>query len=214
MESDTYTRHSIKTLQHLDSLKHLKLQLGHTNTSDKLYKWIDLILFHPSLEIVEFTNRSKGINLAQQFAHILETKCTLFNLNLEGNGLDKDSFRILSKALQLNGTLRCLSLRANKGGDLGIEAIVNSFVSYQKTSGLWKIHNTKLEYLDLSYNNVSDSGFTALGRMIKHNQSITSLHISGNDNTHIGIEAVAQGAAQNTSLKRLEIQGFHSSFEP
>ncbi|XP_031549260.1 leucine-rich repeat-containing protein 74B-like [Actinia tenebrosa] len=116
-------------------------------------------------------------------------------LDLSGNRVGKPGLTALGEMLEFNVNLKELNLsgcQIQAGSDA--EAFVSSLCV-----------NSQLKSLNLSYNEIGDSGAIRLGPVLVNNQSLTFLDISWNNIRSAGAEALCRGLSRNTSLTELDL---------
>ena len=121
-----------------------------------------------SLSISHNNIGNAGVNL---IAEALDKHPYLTNLALSGNDIGKDGAMVLAKALQNFSTIQKLDLNGNDMTNDGCLAIVQELVS-QKIPIL---------ELDLSYNNISESGALSMIKLLDYNTTLIDLKLKENE---------------------------------
>ncbi|KAL0251754.1 hypothetical protein GEMRC1_000966 [Eukaryota sp. GEM-RC1] len=129
-----------------------------------------------STKIVRIDLQSKyreRINLRlNMFSTVLPVNTSLTHISFTRNSIGDDGALLLSRALEKNATLRSLNLSNNFIGDFGA---INLFLC-----GMGTLTISKLSTLDLSRNNITNSGAVAIAQFLRQNFTLRSLDLSEN----------------------------------
>ena len=117
-------------------------------------------------------------------------------LNLSANDLGDNGVYEISKALQVNLTIKHLCLGGNNIGVTGALSLAVALC-----------YNHTLEDLLLTNNKILDDGAIAFGESLKTNRTLKYLDIAHNRITEIGATEIAEVFKSNPVLKTLMISG-------
>ena len=128
---------------------------------------------HPSIQRVYFVNDDLNDTSGEYVAKILDENCTLQELYLGENNL----------------------------GDEGVASIVKKMIQNNAVTAIW--------HLDLRSNNITSTGAMSLQGLIIHHATLRSLELSDNEIGDSGLMALSRGLQQTTHrplLHRLNVQ--------
>ena len=131
------------------------------------------------------------------------------NINLKDSDCKKDISVLFH--LALGCILECTSLSRTLGLHLHISDLDLSWNDIGD-SGATSLSqalaaNSSLTYLDLSMNRIGCSGATSLSQALATNSSLTSLNLNGNFIGNSGATSLSQALADNSSLTSLNLNG-------
>lgn len=138
-------------------------------------------------------------NDATSSAAALQVNTTLRTLSLRWNLLNKTTTPILARGLQDNCTLQTLVLDRDHFGDEVAFAIGRALAT-----------NTSLKMLELTYCDIRDDGVRALAEALKTKSTLQTLKLDGNFVDDLGAAALADGLQVNDSLLDLELSIDHN----
>ena len=171
-----------------------------------------------------------GESGALALARALRTNCTLTYLDLQENEIGDSGAAAIGEALQSNRNLTHLYLNSNKIGDRGAVALAQALQSrrtftqlnsmqqrsvydsgavelhYALVKALHGTYDTQLIRLDLSLNEISSSGATALADALQYNHTLERLDLSGNKIECSGTAALAKALRTNQTLTHLDLR--------
>jgi len=116
-------------------------------------------------------------------------------LSQVGATVDKESKKLLTKAIAKNKTIENLSLRSN---NLKLPGILSN--TRKITESL-----SRLTQLDLSYNKLPVSGAKVLAKFLAENDTLTSLVLTKNHITTKGANILLPVLKDNNSLQHLDL---------
>jgi hypothetical protein len=139
---------------------------------DELAELIDAVESHPSLKkLLLRRNAGQKHTLAALGKVLASSKCQLEELDFSDQGIDQSGLTgwlgILAQGLRWNESLTCLDLSNNGLLDKDVDHL-----------GQIVLATCQLETLDLSYNEITHSGFVSLTKNIP--KSLKSFDFSGN----------------------------------
>ena len=132
----------------------------------------------------------------------LQHNTTLMKLLLEKNTItatNPDTARSITKILQVNNSLTHLNLSRNSLSDLGARCI---FEGLQCNFTL-----VKLSLRDNGITSTNLDTATSLTKMLQVNKSLTHLDLSGNNLYESGAFCIFEGLQRNTTLLNLSLEG-------
>lgn len=124
----------------------------------------------------------------------------LESIHASGHAIDLDSLQQLSSALHetsLQVPWKEIAIGDSKLGDEGVTALLSA----------WK-NNSQIASLDLSYKNLSSSGWQSLKRWAATSEYLTKLDLSRNPDLVKGLEAddlLVDGSASFTALQEINL---------
>jgi Ran GTPase-activating protein (RanGAP) involved in mRNA processing and transport len=125
---------------------------------------------------------------------IINKQCR--KLRLEQNDISAKGVTILSDTLYGNTTLVELYLSNNRISDMGVHALSQAL----------SINNSKLEWLELHSNNITDEGVEYLVEMLKTNKKINLLGLSFNRISDRGVRLLSVAiTCYNDTLQSLQL---------
>ncbi|KAH3760195.1 leucinerich repeat kinase [Pelomyxa schiedti] len=113
-------------------------------------------------------------------------------LCLSGTSLDNESMEALVQGLKIYNKIAALDLSGN--------CFTNVMAICDAISSLPTLHG-----LDLSNNNINDTGLSAIAEVLKRNNSLKILHVAGNEFTKPSVEVLADAMAHNVSITALNL---------
>lgn len=122
---------------------------------------------------------------AEYLAYGLENNSTLTYLDIQRNSISNAGLIALSKALNKNQTLYYLDLKRNHIGDNGV-------IEFSK------VKNTTLTSIDLSHNNITSKGVSALGASVHNFSSVCEIFLTNNPIGDFGLSDLSK------NLKNIE----------
>ena len=131
--------------------------------------------------------------IVHNIAAVLNDAIKLKELDLSYNNLDAMGISNIFKKLNISHLTKinvCHNLIREQAAD-----IVGSFLS----------QNAKLEELDISCNNLYESGTKTLCKRITNLSKLTKLKVGGNDFTHLAADDVAEVILNNIELEEIDI---------
>ena len=168
---------SCNNLSKLDSLRILK---GMKNIS--------------TLIIINVSHNEIIDEAANELANVLLQNTSLQELNLSYSSLSKlDSFRIL-KGMENISNLITLNVSHNKIIDEAADELANIL-----------LHNTKLEKLDLSFNNLSNTDIVKVFKGMKNISNLKEINIGYNMITDKAADSIATVLSHNSKLQTLNM---------
>ena len=127
---------------------------------------------------------------------MVKKQCT--ELELRDDQLTCEGMEFIAEALRCNFTLIKLDLRANDLSDESIVLLMN----------VLSVERTNLEWLNLSNNQISETGATFVPQMLETNDQLTHLWLEANEINDQGVEAIATALEKsNRTLKQLFLSG-------
>ena len=119
----------------------------------------------------------------------------LVSLSLSSNNLGESGACEISKALQVNLTIKQLYLSNNA---IGVNGALSLAVAL--------CHNHTLEQLHIKYNEIQDDGVIAISECLKTNRTLRYLNISHNSITENGVIEILAILKYNPVLETLSIE--------
>ena len=151
----------------------------------------------------------------------LRANTTLREVKMSGNNVTLKIISAIAKSIEVNySILQKLDISNSKISDSGIIAfskylhislteldISGNDITYQGASAIAKFMqmNTTLQKLNISNNTISDNGAVAFCEFLKTNATLTELSMLGNSITCKGARAIAEAMQINTTLQTLDI---------
>ena len=130
------------------------------------------------------------------------------NLNIKAidisyNGLTKNGTKYISSFVQKNENLISLNVSGNYIGDEGIRSISDAFPENE--------HTSKLTYIDLQNNNISQKGCQLICNIINHSDYLNGLYINNNPLTSEAVYKIFfQISSKNSYITTLDISNTQS----
>jgi Ran GTPase-activating protein (RanGAP) involved in mRNA processing and transport len=180
------------------------------NLSDNLYNSEDLRTI--CLLIAESNNNLKELNLSSnkitaEGAHyladlLINTQTTIRTLILSDNDLDEDGAVHIGEIIKNNIHLQVLCVDYNHLSWNGIHALIEGFKNNA---------SSKIKYLDLKGNYITDIGVPYITQIIKKGEiyydQIKELDLSCNEITNNGIKLISMALGTNCSLEKIKLSG-------
>ncbi|KAJ1540967.1 hypothetical protein HK096_010538 [Nowakowskiella sp. JEL0078] len=212
--NNTYDRHNF----YRPSLKTLRLRLPFIYYRDKSTRIYPLsTISDTSLEILDISENSITAQGGVYLAKSLEFNCTIRELYLQGNKLNREGSTAVFHAIEKNNksVLELLDISCNEIGDRGALA-VESFLEEPNITLLieamtissnlqHKIKRTSLTQLNLGFNVITHIGTQAIARALETNKSLVYLSLAGNYMNVTGAEAISRALKNNNTLKKLDL---------
>ncbi|XP_073699549.1 uncharacterized protein [Garra rufa] len=179
------------------------------------------------LRELNLSKHELGDTQVNQIAALLQDKhCQLNTLSLNNNCITEEGCRVLAAALNSNpSNLTELDLSENKLGNPGIKIILTLFENVQcrleklklscisitddGCAALASVFNSNIRELDLSRNQIGDSGVTEISSLLRTSQcTLQILRLSNCSVTEEGYKALASALRSNPShLIELDLTG-------
>jgi len=218
-------------LRFTDSIR--ELQLSHNNLGTKSMKTLSSILCNENatLEVIGLAYnklKDRGAGFVSQILNPNISNSPLTELDLSNNGISYAGAEQLANALlQGNSNLKKLDLGYNTIGPIGASSIgqmLRFTHSLEKlvltgnevgddgvqalSEGLKESSNnadSRLHYLDLDWNDVTDVGAGHLAEVLLGNNSLKSLSLAHNSIGDRGAVAMADALPSDLALQRLDL---------
>lgn len=127
----------------------------------------------------------------------------------------------LLKFLKTNPMITTVDLSNARIRDEGIILLVKSFdtliklnLSYNDISDTGVIelanaltNNKSINIIDLSNNNIGDKGVTEFGSALEKNKSLTTINLCNNEITNIGAKYLVNSLEKNTNITSMDLCG-------
>lgn len=117
---------------------------------------------------------------------------TMLELDISWNYIRLDSACAIAESLIVNSTLRVLKVAHNGFGDLGTQIM-----------GIAIKQNTRLQVLDMSYNQITPKAAAVLQNGLVHNEKINTLVLDGNILGQIGARALVSAIQRASGEGRI-----------
>ncbi|XP_035741061.1 leucine-rich repeat-containing protein 34-like isoform X2 [Vespa mandarinia] len=174
---------------------------------------LDQPIYNETLKILDISRPNPGCMYffnAEQFAtligHMLRNNTCLFGLHLQKCGFNCHDIECMTMNAQYNYTLHFLDLACNNIGDYGMHHLANWLIKSSALCGLILSKNiitdhgarilshtipfSKLKFLDISFNKITDDGMVNILNSLKKISLIKSLRIFGNFLSHITAKTI------------------------
>nr|XP_050861928.1 leucine-rich repeat-containing protein 34-like [Vespula vulgaris] len=174
---------------------------------------LDQPMYNETLKILDISRPNPGCMYffnAEQFAtligHMLRNNTCLFALHLQKCGFNCHDIECMMINAQYNHTLHFLDLACNNIGDHGMHHLANWLIKTSALRGLILSKNiitdhgarilshtipfSKLKFLDISFNKITDEGMVNILNSLKKISLIKSLRIFGNFLSHITAKTI------------------------
>jgi len=149
------------------------------------------VMHNTSLEILNMSGNSISDSGAAAIGRAIAYNNTLKQLIIRGTKLTGEGATAIASSFAHNTSLEILDMCYNSIGEDGTIAI-----------GVAVTTNNALKYLNIGSNNVTP---TIIANMLSHNTSLEVLDISGNDIGDDGVTAIARAITLNKALKKLKM---------
>ena len=196
------------------------LQLSSNNLQSSVLVVLQALQETSNLKILDLSNNNiTGDKVANDVAAAIKSNSCLKQLGLGNNELKSSVIPIL-RALTENKTLEVLDLQNNNMTDDVTEILAKVITENTSLSRLYLAHNnfqssavailkalkgiSKLEALDLSYNNMTGNMADDLADVIKHNTCLVQLCLAGND-LKSSTSVILQALKGHSTLKILDL---------
>jgi Ran GTPase-activating protein (RanGAP) involved in mRNA processing and transport len=143
------------------------------------------------------------LNGAKALATMLKTNTHLKTLDIRRNHVGLEGIRKITRALNTNHTLQRLNLARNNVSYPFSHTKIDFSVAHSLAEAL-KV-NQGLRFLDLSENDIRDSGICIIAQALKYNYILTDLSLCFNHIREEGAEVLASIIAENTTLRMLNL---------
>ncbi|KAI3660997.1 hypothetical protein MP638_004773 [Amoeboaphelidium occidentale] len=179
----------------------LQLSLGSNDIGDEgAEAFAEALKINAKLQHLDLSHNKISHQGAKYLAEAMKVHAAVQYLNLRGNKLRNEG------AIYLAGALNYLSLHDLKhvqkisGGE-----IIKAFLENLKI-GTGALH------LHLGLNEIGDDGAIALGEALKNNTRVQTLDLAFNDIAALGVKALADGL-KTSVLRKLELESNNASYE-
>ncbi|CAF1031253.1 unnamed protein product [Adineta ricciae] len=215
----------------IESKTFSKMNLVSSKISDNILQYITLALLdQKTIKTLKLSHNQIGDMGAKQLADALQNHQVLTDLDLSYNNIGNDGAKYLYYKLKDNKTLTRLDLKNNPGKYCQFVSLNFRIRSYE---GLVEIRLNskcidddgmiflsevlfnspiKLFSLDLSHNEIGDSGVQRLADTLRNNQILCTLDLSNNKITNFGFQYIYDILKENQSLKELELKNNPSNY--
>ena len=170
-----------------------ELDLSHNNLCAAGISNICRKLNISHLTKINISNNAVGEQAADDIGNFLSKNTELKELDLSHNNLDATGIRNICRKLNISHLTK-INISNNAIGEQAADDIGN-FLS----------KNTELKELDLSCNNLYESGIKMLCKRIANLSKLTKLKIDGNNITHLAADYVTEVLLYNVKLEEIDI---------
>uniref|UniRef100_A0A8C1LUU1 Uncharacterized protein n=1 Tax=Cyprinus carpio TaxID=7962 RepID=A0A8C1LUU1_CYPCA len=181
--------------------------------------------FNSNLRELDLSRNQIGDSGVTEISSLLRNSQTLQILSLKNNCITEGGCHVLAAALNSNpSNLTELDLSENKLGNPGMKIILTLFenvqcrleklklncisITDQGCGALASAFNSNLRELDLSRNQIGDSGVTEISSLLRNSQTLQILRLSDCSITEEGYKALSSALRSNPShLIELDLTG-------
>ncbi|KAL8613986.1 hypothetical protein ACOMHN_023221 [Nucella lapillus] len=178
-------------LRHMDD-KYLNMK-HHGLAAPGIKAMTPVLMYNNTILTLDLTDNWLDYEGGLSVCDMLRENCFITDLNLSDNRLKTCAAELCQTFMQ-NSTLKRLSLAGNDFDDRAAEYFAEFITA-----------PSKVEYLDLSRNQLCEAAGLCLGPAISENVNIKELDLSWNHFRRKGAMAVAQGVKTNVILKRINL---------
>ena len=192
--TDKATEELASVLLHNASLQNLDLSYNGLSASDavKIFKGMKNI---SSLVTINLSNNNITDKATEELASVLLHNTSLQNLDLSYNGLSTSDAINIFKGMKNISSLVTINLSNNNNiTDKATEKLATVL-----------LHNTSLQNLDLSYNDLSTSDAVNIFKGMKNISSLVTINLSNNNITNEATQDLATVLLHNISLQKLDV---------
>uniref|UniRef100_A0A8C2GSS2 Uncharacterized protein n=1 Tax=Cyprinus carpio TaxID=7962 RepID=A0A8C2GSS2_CYPCA len=207
---------------------HFCSRLSNCSITEEGYKDLASALRSNPSHLIELdlTGNDPGPSGVKQLSDLLQDpNCQLNTLSLKNNCITEGGCHVLAAALNSNpSNLTELDLSENKLGNPGMKIILTLFENVQcrleklklncisitdeGCAALASAFNSNLRELDLSRNQIGDSGVTEISSLLRNSQTLQILRLSDCSITEEGYKALSSALRSNPShLIELDLTG-------
>ena len=171
-----------------------ELDISHTRIAyEEASAIVEAIQVNEALQRLIISYYVISDDTAIAFSECLKTNTTLIELNMSGNEMTSKGAGLISEALKVNNSLEKLTIYNILNDDKDM-----CFSECLKT-------NTTLIELDMSRNNITCKGASAIAEALKVNRVLQKLNIISNDISDDGTVAFGECLKTNTTLIELDM---------
>ena len=190
------------------------LDISHNNLSDyAALLFSDYLKGTSTIQELNMSHNKVSNNGILSIAKALQANNSLQMFDISHNKLSCNGVVDFSECLKDNRTLQKLRMSWLNGNDLLLDSTEHFYgmcnMSFSDTEAIlisaFLYHNTNLQQLDLSHNNICDDGAVAISECLKYNNTLQELNLSYNEISNNGITYIGKALQMNTTLQTLNI---------
>lgn len=151
--------------------------------------------YNTTVQLLDLTGCDLLADACKPIANMLATNQPLRHLIMQENIIGDYGASLLCQGLAVNCSLTTVDLKANHITGEGCDRLAAALQS----------SSCRLQSLNLSENDITDLGASALGSMLRENSHLCSLNLDACALSDLGIGALCQGLASNSALKELNL---------